>query len=63
MNMIDELLQRLAVEGEAEQVLRMVNKLAHAKSEMVRASIPSLIVVAESGAGISSYGKGFAVLF
>lgn len=60
MNMIDELLQRLAVEGEAEQVLRMVNKLAHAKSEMVRASIPSLIVVAESGAGISSYGKGFA---
>lgn len=53
----NSIIDNLIIDDEAKKVLRTVERIANSDNARVRRSIPSLLVVSDSGCGVTSYGK------
>jgi hypothetical protein len=57
-NMQGKLLtEDLLIDGAAKQTLGMIEKIVNSGSAKVRETVPSLVVTADAGCGVSGYGK------
>lgn len=53
------IIDNLLVDAVAKEVLRKVSRIANSDDEFIRKNIPALLIVSESGCGVTSYGEAY----